>query len=183
MQTARIRVSTGYCAYGSVGPDVRLQTPIRRHRSATGYGIFAETGFRRRHVISRINGRLHHWRDLIEIGGTYLDNAFRFGPETYLAPTEDAGRYLNHSCDPNAAVVKAGHRLLLVAVRSIRRGEEIVIDYSTIIGDDDTWTMRCRCGSHRCRRTIRRVSSLPLDILTAYIEKRMIPTYILRTMD
>lgn len=37
--------------------------------------------------------------------------------------------YLNHSTEPNAAVVQDEHKLLLEILKPISRGEEVVIDY------------------------------------------------------
>jgi hypothetical protein len=153
---------------------------VRRVRN--GQGLTAAQAFLPGRVITQITGRIVSPDTVWEIGGTFMDNCFRFGPETYLDPGDGAGRYLNHSCNPNAAVHKVGNRLLLVAVRQIRRGEEIVIDYSTTLGDDDIWTMRCRCGSAICRKTIRNLGSLPEAVRARYMERGMVPRYIVRTL-
>ena len=64
----------------------------------------------------------------------------------------EAGAYLNHSCEPNAGIRKTNQQLFLFAAKPIAAEKEIVIDYSTILGDDDIWTMRCNCGRSACRR-------------------------------
>ena len=152
------------------------------HRATNGHGLFATRLFRTEQVITQVAGRIVSPDSLWELRGDFADNCFRFGPETYLDPGNGAGRYLNHSCEPNAGIRKANNQLFLFAARMIRRHEEILIDYSTILGDDDVWTMRCRCGSRRCRKVIRRVGSLPPDVRDRYIEMGMIPRYILGTM-
>jgi hypothetical protein len=119
--------------------------------------------------------------DVWELGGSFADNCFRYGPETYLDPADGPGRWLNHSCRPNAAVVKKRHRLLLVAAERIVPGDEIVIDYSTILGRDDIWTMRCRCGAGKCRRVIRNIQGLPAALLAEYERRGMVPAFIRRT--
>jgi SET domain-containing protein len=57
--------------------------------------------------------------------------------------------HLNHSCDPNVGIQG---QIVFVAMRDIALGEELSFDYAT--GDDDDWTMACRCGAPGCRGTI-----------------------------
>jgi hypothetical protein len=124
-------------------------------------GLFADRAFRRNQTILKIVGRVVHHKILWNTGGTFADNCYRFGPETYLDPGDHPSRYANHSCAPSAGVKKFNNQLFLFAATDIKRGSEITFDYSTILGDDDIWTMRCKCGSDGCRRTIKRFGSLP----------------------
>ncbi len=59
-------------------------------------------------------------------------------------------RFLNHSCAPNALI----RGLDVVALSSIRCGEEITFDYDTT-EYDLAEPFACRCGSDQCRCTIR----------------------------
>jgi len=67
-------------------------------------------------------------------------------------------RIINHSCDPNAAIVVARGRVFIDALRDIEAGEEICYDYAyeREEGDDPVAETRypCRCGAPSCRRTI-----------------------------
>jgi hypothetical protein len=102
----------------------------------------------------------------------------RFGPESYLDPGERAGAFTNHSCDPAVALVREGRRLLVVALRSIKPGDELTHDYSTFLGADDVWTMRCNCGEAACRGRIGRFDRLPATTLARYRRLGMIPDFI-----
>jgi hypothetical protein len=57
--------------------------------------------------------------------------------------------YVNHCCDPNVAIQG---QIVLVAMRDIRAGEELTIDWATT--DDLDFEMSCRCGSPQCRGVI-----------------------------
>lgn len=59
--------------------------------------------------------------------------------------------FINHSCEPNlvSRVVK-GH-ILYLSLRSIRKGEELTIDYHF---SPDVERVPCGCGSANCRGTI-----------------------------
>lgn len=149
----------------------------------TGLGIFARRAFREGRTIGNIPGRVYHWRVLGRRGGAFLANCFRFGDETYLDPDAGLGRYLNHSCRPNAAIRKRDNKLFLFAARDIEAGEEIVIDYSTTIGDDDTWRMRCHCGARRCRRWVGRFGLLPLSLQLSYLARGMVPSFMFDALE
>jgi SET domain-containing protein len=59
--------------------------------------------------------------------------------------------YINHSCEPNSFMkILYGH-IQFYALRDIRPGEEITIDYESTLHSD---TKRCYCGAKTCRGTI-----------------------------
>jgi len=147
-----------------------------------GMGLFATRRYRRGERILDVPGRIYNHRVLWNRGGTFADNCYRFGPETYLDPGDGVARYVNHSCEPNAAVGKERNRLYLFAAAPIANGDEIVFDYSTILGDDDIWTMRCNCGEARCRKRIKRFGALPADVRERYLDEGLVPRFIIDTL-
>ena len=74
-------------------------------------------------------------------------------------------RYLNHSCNPSCGIKG---RVTVVALRKIKQGEEITVDYSTIEAEP-LWYMKCNCGSKNCREKIRSVQSLPIKTYKKYL--------------
>ena len=151
--------------------------------SRNGRGLFAARAFAPRETIVPITGRAYHWSVLLRRGGAFMDNCFRLDEDTYLDPGRGHGRWLNHSCDPNAAIRISGKRLYLFAATHIRAGDEVVIDYSTILGDDDAWRMYCRCGSRKCRRWISRFGLLPVALRRSYLRRGLVADNILPTLD
>jgi SET domain-containing protein len=149
-----------------------------------GLGLFASKAFKPGQTILQIAGRVVHHRVLWKRrGSTFSANCIRYGPQTYLDPGEHLGRYLNHSCEPNAAIGKLSNRIFVYAAEPIDRGDEIVFDYSTTIGDDDIWTMRCNCGEPGCRGRIKRFGSLPRALKERYLGDGLVPKYIIATLD
>jgi uncharacterized protein len=59
--------------------------------------------------------------------------------------------FVNHSCDPNVAMKTIRKRIWVVTLRRIRRGEELLTDYSF---DPKGIRVACRCGSPKCRGTL-----------------------------
>jgi len=108
-------------------------------------------------------------------------NCIRFDAHRYLDPSGGWGEFANHGCRPNAAIMRERGRLVLRAIRTIRRGDEVLHDYSTLLGGDDVWTMRCRCGARGCRGTVCRFDRLPEATLRRYRTLGAIPRFILAT--
>lgn len=65
---------------------------------------------------------------------------------------KDLSDYVNHSCEPNMGFRDA---ITLFAIRDIREGEELVIDY-TFWEADTEWRLKqpCNCGTCSCRSII-----------------------------
>ena len=63
---------------------------------------------------------------------------------------EGKGYYINHSCDPNTWMEDA---FTIVAMKNIKVGEEIRIDYAVFkkITEDYVSKWKCKCGSQLCR--------------------------------
>jgi SET domain-containing protein len=146
-----------------------------------GLGMVATQALREGALIGEINGKIvtpqtvwRYWETAPRLGA----NCYRFSPERYLDPEGEIGQYCNHSCAPNAGVIKRERRLWFVAIAPIARGEEITHDYATWLGADDVWTMRCNCGTPRCRKVVRNVRSLPAAVFNRYRQLGIIPTFI-----
>ena len=120
-----------------------------------GKGCFAATHFRRGRKIAEYTGekisdleaRRRSRRRILRICAIddrwSLDGS-RGGNGTH---------YINHSCEPNSYMrIVYGH-ILFLALRNIRPGEEITIDYEATLHSD---RKRCTCGASNCRGTINR---------------------------
>lgn len=148
-----------------------------------GLGIVARKNFRDGALICEIKGKIvtpktvwRYWETDPRRGA----NCFRHSPERYLDPEGEIGAYANHSCNPNAGIVKRGRKLLLKALSPIARGDEVTHDYSTLLGADDIWSMRCNCGEATCRRVVRNFTRLPLSISNYYRQLGVVPAFITR---
>jgi SET domain-containing protein len=57
-------------------------------------------------------------------------------------------RFINHSCEPNTFLRRTRDRAEFYALKAIRKGEELTVDYGE---SHHEGRLRCRCGSPRCR--------------------------------
>jgi len=66
----------------------------------------------------------------------------------FMVPSRPVGLwFINHSCDANAEIQWTGRGARLVALRLIRRGEEITCDYRPSLHEG---RLSCRCGAAGC---------------------------------
>lgn len=124
-----------------------------------GRGVFASKNFCKGECVLYISGDVietsdpsnypeetrEHWGPMGRVGRKYR----------FIKP-EKPWMYINHSCNANAGIVNDRK---LIAVRDIKKGEEITIDYSAL--DIESLTqgkkqlkMECQCNSKNCRRRI-----------------------------
>jgi hypothetical protein len=100
------------------------------------------------------------------------------GTDEYVEPSGSLVDYLNHSCAPNAGFRWEGVRPGLVISRAVAAGEEICIDYSTVIGND--FAMECVCGAEGCRRRITRFADLADALRERYAREGIVAPHLLR---
>ena len=104
------------------------------------------------------------------------------GDYLYLGPSKSLDDYVNHSCDPNAAlIVDDVPHVFLAALRDIEPGEEVTYDYSVTMFNDD-WEIHCNCGSTICRGKIQEFMNLSPAVQNRYRALGIVPKYILDKM-
>lgn len=134
-------------------PDPKLEIRLTEHK---GRGVFACEPIAKGQRILTFQGRVLRSAELTDdLLAMQIDGDLWLCSDGSLL--DDC---LNHSCDPNSGFTTGD--LTLYALRDIDPGEEIGWDYSTSISELG-WTLECRCGSPRCRRTIRSWGELSAD--------------------
>ena len=148
-------------------------------KSRNGNGLFLKKDVVSNQKILKIEGDYFGVELEPTLSKETIANSIRYSKEIYLDATNSYSKYLNHSCIPNSYLLKEEDNLFLVASDKINCGEELVMDYSTIIALDDFWTMHCNCGENNCRHKIGNWTTLPENIFKKYISDGIIPSYIL----
>lgn len=141
-------------------------------RSAQGRGVFAARPFEPGAPILRLDGPVLDTEAMLALG-TQRVFALQVGPARFI-DLGSPGRYLNHSCDPNAGIVDDR---TVTALRAIVPGEEIRFDYSTAMREDH-WTMECRCGEYLCRRVVLDFHHLPPITQNRYLQLGVVQHFI-----
>jgi hypothetical protein len=141
-------------------------------RSALGRGVFAARPFHPGETILTLAGPVLVASEVLALGpdGIY---ALQVGAREFLDMLPP-GRYLNHSCDPNAGLLADR---AVIALRSIAPDEEIRFDYSTAMSGDH-WAMECRCGAPLCRRVVLDFHHLPPIVQNRYLQLGIVQRFI-----
>ena len=147
-------------------------------KSRNGTGIFADKNFKEQNEVLKLQkGKLITYE---EIEYNKLEDRYlQIDKKLYFNPFGNTINFLNHSCDPNTGIIIKENEIYLIAIKDIKKGEEITFDYSTTMDEDD-WTMVCNCGSENCRGIIKDFKYLPTPIQEKYIKLEIVPDYILK---
>lgn len=101
-----------------------------------------------------------------------MNDLIQVDNDLYLIPTPSIAFLINHSCSPNAALVQTVNGQSMAyefkALRSIKSGEQICFDYSTVIGDD--YILECEGSENGCRG----FASRPLIMVDSEREKILV---------
>jgi hypothetical protein len=148
--------------------------PLRIAKSPHGLGLFAAVDVPAGAPILAFTGETIGLEEVLASG---IDESYplQIGPQTYL-DLDSRSRVVNHSCRPNAGLRSDR---ILVALRDIRRDEEVLYDYSTTMAER-RWTMQCRCGESSCRRTVGDFRDLPRSLQQHYLQLGVVQSFIVQ---
>ncbi|MEK6853507.1 MAG: SET domain-containing protein [Nanoarchaeota archaeon] len=123
-----------------------------------GKGVFSRKPFKKDQIMFVFGRKIVPWTKANH-------RSIQLAKNRWLNPTEeDLGFFLNHSCHPNARFL-APH--FIAALSDIKPGEEITIDYSSVI-NIPRWDMECGCGNRGCRKMVKSYSKSPKKIKEKY---------------
>lgn len=143
-----------------------MQRRISVRRSAIhGRGVFAVEQIEAGLPIIDYRGAVVRWSDAVReyhdsdaaAGHTFL---FDLGDGTVLdgGRKGNSARWINHGCDPNCEAVVDGRTITIQALRDLKNGDELLLDYRLELqsgaGKDARAEYACRCGAPRCRLTM-----------------------------
>ncbi len=140
---------------------------------SVGKGVFAAKDFSKGEEILQWTGPILSLDEAVALGEE-TGHPVQIGPKAYVDPVPP-GRFVNHSCDPNAGV---RNLTTLVAITDIKKDTEIRFDYSTTM-DEGLWKMPCLCGSSNCRKTVGDFKDLPSKLKEKYIHLGIVHEFIM----
>lgn len=128
---------------------------ILKKSSIKGRGIFAKNNIKKGTIIVRIGEKERYYtkEQYKKFSPRFKKNIGKFVywdkiKQLWVYPL-DYTKYLNHSCEAN--VLNKGN--IDVAVRDIKKGEELTYNYSPILAKGEKF--KCYCGSRYCKGIIK----------------------------
>lgn len=145
---------------GSAGTRPRVNPEACRFRLRTArspihrWGLFAAEAIPARRRVIEYTGQHIGPREALRRNIRPQIYLFRTGARRYIdgAIGGSGAQYINHGCQPNLTARIRKGRVMLVSLRRIERGEELLYDYRLGGGTDD---LPCRCSAPSCRGTMR----------------------------
>jgi uncharacterized protein len=125
--------------------DHKKNEIYRVGRASAGLGLFAMRDVKKGECIIEYTGEAISHEEADRRGGRYL---FILNEKTVLdgKKHEHKGRYMNHACKPNCeAIVENDERIMIYAIKNIKKGEEFTYDYGNDYVDDLIKKNGCRC--------------------------------------
>lgn len=119
-----------------------------------GKGRFAKKPIKKGEVVVIRAGHIID-KDKLEANKNIIaDSDLQIADNLYLAPLSreeftNIMTFINHSCNPNLGILG---NVIFVAIKDIKAGEELCLDYAMFDNNDDSF--ECSCGKKICRKKI-----------------------------
>jgi uncharacterized protein len=126
-----------------------------------GKGIFAMDNIKADEMLIVMGGYIIDIETENNLNSFQVDKPIEISEEFSFCPMQPSDmnlmpqHYVNHSCNPNVGFRGSN---FMVAIKDIKKGEEIVYDYAMVISSNPKSTnyfeMECHCGAKDCRKII-----------------------------
>ncbi len=137
-----------------------------------GKGVFAARDIKKGEIIHKVDYKglkIVKKEDISKLSEKDQNHIDYIGEGKYVVGYS-AIFLVNHCCEPNCYI--RYNKMLnkdLVAIKNIKKGEEIGVDY--VIDTTGKWKMKCYCGSKNCRKIINSdYFKLPKDLQKKYLK-------------
>lgn len=146
-------------------PAPRGSAIIVRNSKIHGKGVFATRKIPAGTRIAEYKGERINWKEALRRENAKPADCYH----TFFFSLDDGqiidggsggnnARWINHACEPNCEAQEEDGRVFIYALRDIARGEELNYDYSLILDQRHTPSIKrayaCLCGAATCRRTM-----------------------------
>jgi SET domain-containing protein len=134
----------------------KTNSKVKLKNSRTGKGLFASKEILKNEVIVDFStgpGQYINTKESDVLFDKGQDYMIQIEDDLFFAAVSqneiEEADFINHSCDPNSGIKGSQ---IIVAMRNIKKGDEITIDYA--MTESSTFKINCQCSSKKCRKTI-----------------------------
>ena len=132
-----------------------------RQSTVHGHGVFAVRTLRAGQEVAPYTGLRYAPDEAHDSWDDQLTYLFGLSDGSMIdgAQGGNATRHINHACEPNVEAIEsydaAGELIVTIhAIRAIRAGEELFLDYALDVYGEDPACYPCRCGTAGCRGSL-----------------------------
>ena len=129
-----------------------------RETSKCGKGVFTKENIKKNDILAIFGGYILSAEEELKLPESVRDQGVQISEDFILTVSRESemedGGFFNHSCDPNSGY---NGQIFLVAMRNIKKGEEIAFDYATVLHKSKNralYKLKCFCGSEGCRGVV-----------------------------
>jgi len=108
-----------------------------------GQGVITQEDIAKGQAVCPLFGVLYNVR---KAKIDYPKYSYQISDDVAIETVNEPG-FFNHSCDPNTYI---NSDWMFEAIRDIKDGEEVLVDYGTV--DYFDYSFECSCGSETCRK-------------------------------
>ena len=131
-----------------------MQKYFRKKSGINNLGLFAQGDIKKGEKVIEYKGKKFTHKQVEE--NDRFDNSkaiylFTLN-ERYVLDGDtktNTAKYINHSCDPNCEVDIINGKIWIIAIKDIKKGDELSYDYGFGY-DADFRQFPCKCGSKNC---------------------------------
>lgn len=139
-------------AFSYAHQDLRVD-----HIPNIGKGVFATANIKKGTLLTIFGGCVMTLKEEAKLPAVISDIAHQIHQNFVLGVTNKnqlgLTDYYNHSCNPNAGFKG---QIFLVAMRNIKKGEQVVFDYAMVLHKSIgiNYRLKCFCGAKNCRKVV-----------------------------
>jgi len=127
---------------------------VKEKSRIEGKGLFAKEDIKKGTIVFIKLGHVVTFEEASKLMKELGDYTVQITDEFLLSPrtkegVDNTGIFINHSCDPN---VGPDGDIIHVALRDIKKGEELCYDYAMCT--THPFRLECNCGTKYCRSVI-----------------------------
>lgn len=121
---------------------------VKKAKTGLGKGLFAAQDIGKGEFLLEYTGKKILSKDADQMTTRYLfelDDMWTIDGSS----RSNTARYINHSCEPNTEAEIRDGRIMIDALRDIKKGEELTIDYDMEYYDEFIRPHGCKCGASK----------------------------------
>jgi hypothetical protein len=131
-------------------------------KTKIGRGLISKETLKKGEVVAVFDGKEYKAEKATDLPKGVVNHAVQVDEHKWK-DSKGIARFINHSCNPNVGYKGAD---TLVAMREIKKGEALALDYE--MSEDSDWRMKCLCRDKNCRKVIGTFKNLPEKIRKKY---------------